>query len=150
MSASAVLVIRVLTCFLGGDRSGLRAPTALWRQFPAHDDPCADQKGGADNRRRGERGEILQHERYLGLCGVAARQVPREHSAAAGHGCDVPAIALYPQFPGRQPAAPGGGRSPTSRQDAEENANKRSSIRVFPSVFGFTRSKSRNSATPSS
>ena len=65
MSASALLAIRVLMRSLVGDRSGLSARSALWRQFSAHQYPRADQKGGADYRRRGERGEILEHERYL-------------------------------------------------------------------------------------
>jgi len=63
MSASALLVIRVLMHSFVLSRFGLRALPALWRQLPAHDRPGADQKGDADNRRRGERGEILQHER---------------------------------------------------------------------------------------
>jgi hypothetical protein len=59
MSACAVLVIGVLMPSLVRGRLGARS--APWRQFPAHKHPRTDQKGGADNRRRGERGEILQH-----------------------------------------------------------------------------------------
>ena len=63
MSASALLVIRVLMGSFVLGRFGLCALPSFWPQLLAHDRPCADQKGDADNRRRGERGEILQHER---------------------------------------------------------------------------------------
>ena len=58
MLASVLLTVRgaLRTC-----RYRLTARSALWRQFLAHKYPSADEKGGADNRRRGERGEILQH-----------------------------------------------------------------------------------------
>ncbi len=69
MSACVLVVISVLMRSFVRDRSGLPARLALWRQFPAQECPRANQKGDADNRRRGECGEILQHERYLGLCG---------------------------------------------------------------------------------
>jgi hypothetical protein len=62
MSASALLVIRVLMDEFVLDRFGILALSALWRQLPAHDRPSADQKGDTDNRRRAKRGEILQHE----------------------------------------------------------------------------------------
>jgi len=64
MSASARLLLRG---FLGPLVRGLRrlhAGTALGGQFPAQEDPCADEKGGADDRRRGERGKILHHTRH--------------------------------------------------------------------------------------
>ena len=86
MSASALLAIRVLMRSLVGGRSGLSARSALWRQFPAYDHPGADQKGDADNRRRGERGEILQHDGYLDPCGQSWSAAHRDgHSPAAGH-----------------------------------------------------------------
>ena len=65
MSVCALLVIGMLTLSSVRGGVGFRARSALWRQFPAHERPRADQKSGADNRRRGERGEILEHERYL-------------------------------------------------------------------------------------
>jgi hypothetical protein len=86
MSASALLAIRVLTRSLVGDRSGLSARSALWSQFPAYDHPRADHKGNADNRRGGERGEILQHEGYLDPCGQSWSAAHRDgHSPVAGH-----------------------------------------------------------------
>src|SRR5882757_8616966 len=97
MSACALLVIGALTRSFVPGRSGLRARPALWRQFPAHEHPRADQKGGADNRRRRKCGEILQHEGYLDLCG-------QSWSAAYGAGIarrldttgDVPATGTVP------------------------------------------------------
>jgi hypothetical protein len=65
MSVCALLAIGVLALSPVRGRVGLRARSAFWRQFPPDECPRADQKGGADNRRRGERGEILEHERYL-------------------------------------------------------------------------------------
>ena len=86
MSASALLAIRVLMRSLVGGRSGLSARSALWRQFPAYDHPGADQKGDADNRRRGQRGEILQHDGYLDPCGQSRSAAHRDgHGPAAAH-----------------------------------------------------------------
>jgi hypothetical protein len=65
---------------------------------------------------------------------VADRRDRHGHWAATGHCWDGPRYALYPACA----TAPGG--RPYSR----------TSMRVFPSVLGFTRSRSRNSATPSS
>jgi hypothetical protein len=189
MSACAVLVIRVLALSFVLGRSllrtsllrisllcirgsrigrlsirGLSARPPLWREFSAHERPRADEKGDTDNRRRGERGEILQHEGYLDLL------------ASRGQPVAVTAIALYPRGPcgptrpwlrhghqdrrraGRDPTARHGVRAGVGSKQAagkqqasgKENAYKRSSMRVFPSVFGLTRSRSRNSATPSS
>src|SRR5882757_7045813 len=97
MSACALLVIGALTRSFVPGRSGLRARSALWRQFPAHEYPRADQKGGADDRRRRKCGEILHHGGYLGLCGQSL-------IAAYGAGIvrrpdttgDVPAIGTVP------------------------------------------------------
>lgn len=91
MSASSVRVIRLLRRLFVGDRTR----PAPWRQFPAHDSPRADQKGDADNRRRGERGEILQHDPYLDL--GAAGALPRRQQE------------LYPQVRGASPSDPGRG-----------------------------------------
>ena len=69
MSACALLVIGALALSFVAGRSGLRARPALWRQFSAYENPRADEKGGADNRRRRKCGEILHHEGYPGLRG---------------------------------------------------------------------------------
>jgi hypothetical protein len=154
MSASALLLISMLARRLVSGCPGLRARPALWRQFPAHDGPRAHEKSDADNRRRGERGEILQHERFLDLYG-------QSRSAKCGTGIAwrpdrlvmCPQYALYPQVQGCWSAITRGTteqRGNPAAPVSEENVNKRSSMRVFPSVFGLTRSKSRNSATPSS
>jgi hypothetical protein len=58
-------MIGMLTGRLVSGRCGLCACPPLWCQFPSHDGPRTDQKGDTDNRRRGERGEILQHGRFL-------------------------------------------------------------------------------------
>jgi hypothetical protein len=87
MSLCALLVIGMLRLSPVSGRIGLSARSAFWRQFPAHECPRANQKGGADNRRRGERGEILEHERYLDpsvqsrSAGCCARN---RHSTRAG------------------------------------------------------------------
>ena len=78
MSASALLAILRA---LGAVRSRLTALTALWRQFPAHKCPRADQKGGADYRRRGERGEILHHASHS-----TRRQLTAERRAVPARG----------------------------------------------------------------
>src|SRR5579859_2973502 len=80
MSASAMLVIRMLPRLFVDDRTG----AALWRQFPAHDSPRADQKSGADNHRRGERGEILQHDPYLSLGARMTGGTPAIRTLPAG------------------------------------------------------------------
>src|ERR1700730_8526596 len=92
MSACALLVIGVLALSSARGRVGLHAAglwarPALWRGVLAHEYPRADQKGDAHNRRRGERGEILQHGGYLDLL------------ASRGQPVAVPALALYPQAP---------------------------------------------------
>jgi hypothetical protein len=154
MSASALLVVHGLMRSFVRDRSGSSAFSALWCQFPAHDRPRADKKGDADNRRRGERGEILQHERYLDPCG-------QSRSAAFGAGMsrrpgtagDVPALGTLPavrKAPTGRTACPRGSRGRAPAAAPVPRAYNRSSIRVFPKVLGFTRSRSRNSATPSS
>ena len=102
---------------------GRRAPAfcAFWRQFPTHDSPCADEKRDANDRRGRECGQVLEHD-----CGPSThgmiRRLWRGLTAATWYDWQSPAYQLY----------------------------RRSSIRVFPRVFGFTRSRSRNSATPSS
>jgi hypothetical protein len=98
MSASALLAIHVLTRSFASDRSGLSARPALWGQFPAHDDPRANQKGDTDNRRGSKRGEILQHEGHLDPCGQSRSAafdagITRRPDTTGG----VPAMALYPQ-----------------------------------------------------
>ncbi|MER7330204.1 MULTISPECIES: PHB depolymerase family esterase [unclassified Micromonospora] len=62
------------------------------------------------------------------------RRWPRRHRADLG-------LLRRPPAPDLTTAPPAGGRAAGQR---------RSSIRVLPSVFGLTRSRSRNSATPSS
>ena len=64
MSASARLLLHGFLGPLVRGLRRLRTGAALWGQFPAQEDPCTDEKGGADNRRRGERGKILHHTRH--------------------------------------------------------------------------------------
>ncbi len=111
MSACALLVIGALLRSFRGGRRGLPARPALWRQFPAHECPGANQKGNADNRRRRKCGEILEHECYLGL---HSQSRSAAYSAGItrrpGTTCDVPASATLPARTGaaradRRPAA---------------------------------------------
>jgi hypothetical protein len=171
MSASALLVIRVLMRLLVRDRSGLRARSAFWRQFPAHECPRADQKGDTNNRRRGKRGEILLHEGYLDPCAQSRSATHRAGIARRPDTTgDVPALGTLPaawrpptgdhRATSRPAPATGPSRGRKARGSlpiprgkhvpSGENLHRRNSMRVFPNVFGFTRSRSRNSATPSS
>jgi len=103
MSASALLAIGVLMRSFGRgrffvlERFRLLAQSALWRQLPAHDRPGADQKGDTDNRRRGQRSEILPHEGYLDPCGQS-RFAALDTGIARGPDTtgDVPAIGTLP------------------------------------------------------
>src|SRR6185437_3894073 len=136
MSACALLVIGALLRSLLGGRRGLPARSAFWRQFPAHEYPGADQKGGADNRRRREGGEILEHECYLGLCGQSRSAA---YSAGItrrpGTTCDVPALGTLPARTG--PPAQTGGTRPLRGEGSHrgplsaETHHRRSSMRVF-------------------
>jgi hypothetical protein len=97
MSASALLMMGVLMRSPVRDRSGLRARSALWRQFPAHEYPRADQKGDTDNRRRSKRGEILQHDGYLDPCAQSRSAAHRAGIARRPDTTgDVPAIRTLP------------------------------------------------------
>ncbi len=81
VSALLLLGCRHAALVRGSRRS--RAGPAPWRQFPAQDGPRADNEGGADNHRRGERGEILQHEGSTSaMYSVTVRRVLRGHGAA--------------------------------------------------------------------
>ena len=122
-------------------RSRLAARPALRRQFLAHQYPRAGQKGGTDNRRRGERGEILQHVMHS-TRRLTAAEWPHE---AAGR--RLRETVRGPARHRERGSARGRERGSAASADCD---NSRRSIRVFPSVFGFTRSKSRNSATPPS
>lgn len=131
MSACAVLVIRVLAFVLGpsllrigllrisllcirGSRirrlsiRGLSARPPLWREFSAYERPRANEKGDTDNRRRGERGEILQHESYLDLL------------VSRGQPVAVTALALYP--PGTAALAAARAAAPTAARAAGPDA----------------------------
>src|SRR3984893_1277563 len=136
MSACALLVIGVLALSFARGRVGLRAVglcarPALWREFLAHEYPRADQKGDAHNRRRGERGEILQHGGYLDLL------------ASRGQPVAVPALALYPQAPAspvrRSPGredqgneAAGPHQEPRKPLQAEQHAGVSERVRLNP------------------
>jgi len=82
--------MRRLMCRLGRGlfvRNLLRCRTipAFWRQFPAHKKPGANEKGDADNRRWGERREVLCHESYLDPLSTAVRRAGHGHRAATCH-----------------------------------------------------------------
>src|ERR1700722_4864411 len=141
MSTSAVLLIHppLLHGVLG--RFGLLARPAPRGQFLAHEHPGADQKPGTDDRRRWERGEILEHVGlprplcFNRVCFNRGPPCPRGHWRRPDETGAGPAMGTLP----------GALRSPL-----RGGRHSRTSMRVFPRVFGFTRSRSRNSATPSS
>jgi hypothetical protein len=95
MSASALLLLRGFLGPLARGLRRLRAGTALRSQFPAQEDPRADEKGGADDRRRGERGKILHHERSTSAH-VVSRGLPRFGAGMARHG-DQTRLEMCPQ-----------------------------------------------------
>lgn len=104
-----------------------------------------DDHNGAHEQRRREHRQILHSPPVLsGSCPAAPVRLARELAAAAQRN------------PGQQDADLSRGQrdaaaavAPTTHGNRSAGHN-RSSMRVFPSVLGFTRSRSRNSATPSS
>ena len=164
MSACAVLVIRVLAFVLGpsllrigllrisllcirGSRirrlsiRGLSARPPLWREFSAHERPRANEKGDTDNRRRGERGEILQHESYLDLLvshgqpvavtatalyppGTAARRGPSCGTGSRADGSTGGRTGRAPAARHGVPAGVGGRQAEPSRPKQKQAAKK--------------------------
>src|SRR3984885_1304803 len=131
MSACALLVVGVLALSFVRGRVGLRAAglgarPALWREFLADEYPRADQKSGAHNRRRGERGEILQHEGSLDLAGQSrsAGCCARPSTLPAGTGAGRPSVAVA----GRTSA----NKAVTPHQDARKTLTSAAACGCFP------------------
>jgi hypothetical protein len=154
----------------GFPHSGTGAP-ALGRQLTAQQGPDPDKEGHADDEWGANRGKVLQHAvtlpalrrrrsgqlgplRARGPGGTAATgwratasvTVPRIRSARTQR-CTrdrqiVPTVDKCGKYAKEHPMR----REVTGKITHQS----RSSIRVLPSVFGLTRSSSRNSATPSS
>ena len=114
---------------------------------------------GATDRRRPGRGAAAAVRRHHQGASAAVPDLCQPPDQARQCRCDRPVAVPCrdrPRAPGPV-RVPGSGRAgPAADSQAAQAAlsgragQNRSSIRVLPSVFGFTRSRSRNSATPSS
>src|SRR3984885_797603 len=133
MSACALLVVGVLALSFVRGRVGLRAGglcarPALWREFLAHEYPRADQKSRAHNRRRGERGEILQHEGSLDLCGQSRSAGCCTRTSTLPAGAGRPAEREGPAATRR----PGRTRMRGKPLQAKQHAGVSKRVRLYP------------------
>lgn len=125
------------------------AELAILQEVPADDLAGIGGTALTEAISRLRRGEVSKDAGYDGEYGRVRLFRPGEldHAEAV---CDVPASAPVTRKPAPPATGTGARVSFQACRGGPGTGRKCNSIRVFPSVFGFTQSRPRNSATPSS